>query len=87
MVGVLAGSARRDGSLVASRCLPHPCPGSGVSARRRPEAKQPMAHTQSQLLDLPRSFLWGTGMCAYQIEGSLDVDGRGPSIWDVGEQR
>lgn len=46
-----------------------------------------MAHTQSQLLDLPRSFLWGTGTCAYQIEGSLDVDGRGPSIWDVGEQR
>ncbi len=35
------------------------------------------------LLSFPKDFIWGTATASYQVEGAVNEDGRGASIWDT----
>ncbi len=43
----------------------------------------PNIPTTPQSRQFPKDFKWGVASAAPQIEGAPDIDGRGPSIWDV----
>ena len=48
---------------------------------RPEEAKQ--ALDRHAPASFPEGFVWGTATSSYQIEGAVNEDGRGPSIWDT----
>ncbi len=39
--------------------------------------------TDDHALRFPERFLWGAATSSFQIEGAVQQDGRGPSIWDT----
>jgi beta-glucosidase len=43
-----------------------------------------MNYTRASRKDgFPSDFVWGCSTASYQVEGSTDAEGRGPSIWDT----
>jgi len=47
------------------------------------EDKSARAPDRGATAPFPKGFVWGTATSAYQIEGAIHEDGRGPSIWDT----
>ena len=39
--------------------------------------------TGTQVPQFPPDFVWGAATASYQVEGAVDADGRGRSIWDT----
>src|SRR3984893_18491548 len=52
----------------------------GMASPAKPEDDAPDRHAPAHF---PDGFVWRTATSAYQIEGAVDEDGRGRSIWDT----
>ena len=53
--------------------------GCGAGRERTVSSDDPRRHD----LGLPADFVFGTSTASYQVEGAVDEDGRGPSVWDT----
>ena len=48
-----------------------------------PSGQQQPMYPKNESWSFPKDFWWGVASAAYQIEGAVKDEGRGPSIWDV----
>lgn len=56
--------------------------GDGMKVWTQPKPDQSIKDQAFLHGSFPSGFLWGTGTSAFQTEGSWDVEGKGPSVWD-----
>src|SRR5712692_9303275 len=74
--GMKSLTRRRFGKTVAGAAA---AAFASASLSRFAFAQTPAA----SLLQFPANFLWGCATASYQVEGAVNEDGRGPSVWDT----
>src|SRR5262249_47021654 len=75
--------SRRTFAKVAGTAALATTAANTVGTLAKPPA-QPESSTQdNSRREFPQGFLWGSATASYQVEGAVNEDGRGPSIWDT----
>ncbi len=70
-------SRRGFGKMAGSAAL-----GLSTVSARSADAGIARSTGQNAMMAFPGDFRWGTATSAFQVEGAVNEDGRGPSIWD-----
>src|SRR5947208_13338540 len=71
------------GAAAVTSAVELPALGSKSAATSSGSALPQAAVQGDALRSFPPGFLWGTATASYQVEGAVNEDGRGPSIWDT----
>jgi beta-glucosidase len=58
-------------------------PPPGLHHSSFPTGKQIALVLKNESWSFPKGFWWGVASAAYQVEGAVKAEGRGPSIWDA----
>ena len=60
-----------------------PRPASGRASGGSGSAATGPVPDPASFPSFPRGFVWGAATASYQVEGAVDEDGRGRSVWDT----
>lgn len=58
-------------------------PPPGLHYSSFPTGQQIPLVNKNESWSFPKDFWWGVASAAYQVEGAVKAEGRGPSIWDA----